>query len=87
MLLSATLQSTSLGSKLVLDATSMADVREQELGEQSQLQSCLERIPEKLCDVSSADFDGMFPGSLSNYWILSYVYSNMFFLGFYQTLL
>lgn len=64
MLLSATLQSTALGSKLVLDATSMADVREQELGEQSQLQSCLGRIPCKLCDVSSADFDDMFPGSL-----------------------
>ncbi len=60
MLLTATLQSTPLGSKMLADGTSMAEVREKELGEQDTLNKALARLPVVVSGISADKFPDMY---------------------------
>ena len=59
MLLTATLQSTNLGTKLVVDATSMVEVREKELGAQEELNDAVGKLPSLLASITESKFDDM----------------------------
>lgn len=62
LLFTATLQSTSLGNKLILDATSMLDVREKELGKQEELNKAVGKLPMFMSAICYNNFDDMFLG-------------------------
>lgn len=59
MLLTATLTMTSLGSKMLADGTSMAEVREKELGEQESLNKAMARLPVVVSGISADKFEDM----------------------------
>ena len=59
MLLTATLQSTNLGTKLVVDANSMVDVREKELGAQEELNDAVGKLPPILASITESKSDDM----------------------------
>ena len=57
--LTATLQPSSFSQKLLDDATSMADVREAEMGERAKLEKSMSQLPQKLTDITTESFADM----------------------------
>ena len=53
--MTAAIIAVNLATKLLADAKSMADVREHELGEQSELTTALEALPSSMSDIKSGE--------------------------------
>ena len=62
--ITATIQISNLGGKLLADAAATVEARETDIGDQEALKKSMDLVPRDLNDVSEEEFDEMRLGSL-----------------------